>query len=148
LKKTSGIHEKGTFTLNDSLKLLKKNPDFQKVGAIAMFVGVVKGKIKKGENVRKLVLEAYEEKANEVLENICDELKKMPGIIDVQIHHFLGEFKVGEELVYVVVAGQHRRVVFEALEKAVERYKKEAPIFKKEHIVDEKGREKAYWVSE
>ncbi len=70
------------------------------------------------------------------------------GIVDVQIHHLLGEFSVGEDLVYVLVAGSHREYIFPVLEEAVERYKKEAPIFKKETVITEKERTKAYWTSE
>ena len=94
------------------------------------------------------MLEAYEEKANEVLSKICSDLRKKPGIVDVQIHHLLGEFSVGEELVYVLVAGSHRRNVFPVLEEAVERYKREVPIFKKEYVLTDKGEESAYWVEE
>jgi len=98
--------------------------------------------------VEKLELEAYEEKANEILSEICEDLKKREGIIEVQIHHFLGEFEVGEDLVYVLVAGSHREKVFPVLKEAVERYKMEAPIFKKEHVIAEDGAREAYWVSE
>jgi molybdopterin synthase catalytic subunit len=80
--------------------------------------------------------------------NICDELRRKPGVIDVQIHHLLGEFSVGEDLVYVLVAGSHRENIFSVLEEAVERYKSEAPIFKKEHVLTEKGEKKACWLSE
>ena len=130
------------------MNLVKSNSEPQKVGAIAIFVGVVRGETKEKKEVKKLELEAYEEKADEALNTICVELEQTPGVVDVQIHHLLGEFKVGEELVYVLVAGQHRTNVFSALEKAVERYKKEAPIFKKEKIVGKKGKPEAYWVSE
>ncbi len=101
-----------------------------------------------GENVQKLKLEAYEEKANEVLLNICRELSLKKGIVNVQIHHLLGEFEVGEDLVYVSVAGAHRSDVFPVLYEAVERYKKEAPVFKKELIIKLDGIQKEYWVSE
>ena len=60
----------------------------------------------------------------------------------------LGEFNVGDDLVYVAVAGSHRTEVFTVLREAVERYKSEAPIFKKEHVIDEKGSAVEYWVSE
>jgi len=46
------------------------------------------------------------------------------------------------------VAGGHRTNVFPVLQEAVERYKKEAPIFKKEYIKNKKGRTKSYWVNE
>lgn len=144
----AGVHRKGAFSLYDVLKSVRAKPGFNKVGAQAIFVGVVRGETLDGESVKRLQLEAYEEKANEVLENICNDLQKREGISDVQIHHFVGEFDVGEDLVYVVVAGSHRHNVFPALEEAVERYKKEVPIFKKEHVINEEGSTKSFWVSE
>ena len=142
-----GVTKKGKFSLLDMIKNVKSKTDFQKAGAIALFIGLVRGETLKGDKVQKLELEAYEEKANEILASICNDLKKKQGIVDVQIHHLLGEFSVGEDLVYVLVAGAHRRNVFSVLEEAVERYKKEAPIFKKEYITDEKGKTRAYWVT-
>ena len=143
-----GIHKKGEITLSELLKSVKEQADFRKAGAIATFIGVVRGETLGAENVTGLELEAYEEEANKVLGGICEELKKREGVVDVQIHHFVGEFGVGEDLVYVVVAGAHRGNVFGVLQEAVERYKKEAPVFKKEHIVDETGAGESYWVSE
>jgi molybdopterin synthase catalytic subunit len=143
-----GIHKKGEFTLSDLLKSVKKLSDFHRAGAIATFVGVVRGETVDGKNVTGMELEAYEEQANKILESICEELKTREGVVEVQIHHFVGEFSVGEDLVYVVVAGAHRQNVFAVLKEAVERYKSETPVFKKEHIVDETGTTEAYWVSE
>ena len=143
-----GIHKKGEMSLSELLKSVKERADFHRAGAIATFVGVVRGETLGGENVEGLELQAYEEEANKILGGICEELKKREGIVDVQIHHFVGEFSVGEDLVYVVVAGAHRENVFGVLKEAVERYKSEAPVFKKEHIVDETGASESYWVSE
>lgn len=142
------VHEKGTFFLMDMINDARKNASFRKTGAMATFVGVVRGENSNGEKVQKLKLEAYEDKANEILTSICDSLKKKAGIVDVQVHHLLGEFNVGEDIVYVLVAGSHRRNVFLVLEEAVERYKKEAPIFKKEYVKTGKGKLKASWISE
>ena len=144
----AGIHKKGAFSLTDGLKSVKNKKTFGEAGAIAVFIGVVRGKAAKSGKVQKLILEAYEEKANEVLTSICDDLRKKPGIVDVQIHHLLGEFDVGEDLVYVLVAGSHRGSVFPVLEEAVDRYKSEAPIFKKELVITGKGKKSGYWVSE
>ena len=145
---SAGVHKKGTFSLIDGLKSVKSKKTFGEAGAIAVFIGVVRRKAAKGGKVQKLILEAYEEKANEVLAGICADLRKKPGIVDVQIHHLLGEFDVGEDLVYVLVAGSHRGNVFPVLEEAVERYKSEAPIFKKEFRVSGKRKKNSYWVSE
>lgn len=144
----AGVHEKGTLSVSKLLSNIKKNSNFEKAGAIALFIGVARGETLEGEKVQKLTLEAYEEKANEVLAKICDDLSQKPGIVDVQIHHLLGEFNIGEDLVYVSVAGSHRTDVFPVLREAVERYKKEAPIFKKERVINAKGSATEYWVSE
>ncbi len=144
---SAGVHEKGELSLFDILRGLRSKPDFHKVGAIAIFIGVVRGEAKEGK-VQMLELEAYEDKANEVLMQICNDLKRREGVVDVQIHHFLGQFKVGEDIVYVVVAGSHRNDVFPVLVEAVEQYKKKAPIFKKEYVINEKGEVKSYWVYE
>ncbi len=146
--KHAGVHSKGTLRLSDIIESVTNGSDYNKVGAMTLFIGVVRGETTKGEKVKRLQLEAYGEQADKVLETICKDLKSERGIVDVQIHHFTGDFELGEDLVYVLVAGGHRQNVFPVLEKAVERYKKEAPIFKKEHIVDEKGKVTSYWVSE
>jgi molybdopterin synthase catalytic subunit len=148
LTEQAGVHEKGTLSVLDLLGNIKKNGNFEKAGAIALFIGVARGETLEGEKVQKLTLEAYEEKANEVLAKICNDLSQKPGIVDVQIHHLLGEFNVGEDLVYVSVAGSHRTDVFPVLREAVERYKNEAPIFKKERVISTKGSAAEYWVSE
>lgn len=146
--KHAGMHPKETLALQDVIESVRKRSDFKRVGAMALFVGVVRGKTEEGESVKSLQLEAYDEKADEVLEEICTDLKAKKGIVDVQIHHFIGKFELGEDLVYVIVAGEHRENVFPVLKEAVERYKKEAPIFKKEYVKDKKGKAKAYWVTE
>jgi len=144
----AGVHEKGTFSVLDLINNTKRSINYKKAGAMTLFIGVTRGETLEGEKVQKLTLEAYEEKANEVLNKICDDLSEKPGIVDVQIHHLLGEFDVGEEMVYVLVAGSHRTNVFPVLREAVERYKNEAPVFKKENVIDAKGSSNEYWVSE
>jgi molybdopterin synthase catalytic subunit len=148
LSAKAGVHEKGTFTVQDTIDNIKQDPNYHKAGAIGLFIGVVRGETLEGRTVERLRLEAYEEKANQVLGKICDDLEQKRGIVNVQIHHLLGEFNVGDDLVYVAVAGSHRTDVFPVLREAVERYKSEAPVFKKEHIVDSKGAKTQYWVSE
>jgi molybdopterin synthase catalytic subunit len=148
LSANAGVHEKGTFSVQDTINNIKKDSACHKAGAIALFIGVVRGETFEREKVEKLNLEAYEEKANKVLEEICNDLTKKPGIVNVQIHHLLGEFEVGEDLVYVAVAGSHRTDVFPVLREAVERYKSEVPVFKKEHIIDANGKAVEYWVAE
>ncbi|MGF3521832.1 MAG: molybdenum cofactor biosynthesis protein MoaE [Candidatus Bathyarchaeia archaeon] len=148
MTRRAGVHQKGSFTLADLMENIRNAEGSEKTGAITLFIGVVRGENAEGEKVEQITLEAYEEKANEVLEQICDDLKRKPGIVDVQIHHLLGDFSVGEDMVYVAVAGSHRTDVFPVLREAVERYKHEAPVFKKERTVDVHGAVKEKWISE
>ena len=142
-----GVHRKGTIRLADIIENTKQTKDYYKTGAITLFIGTVRNQTR-NRKVTKLELQAYDEQANEILQEICKDLRKKEGVTDVQIHHLLGTFKPGEELVYVLVAGTHRDKVFPTLQEAVERYKKEAPIFKKEHTVNQRGRTQACWTSE
>jgi molybdopterin synthase catalytic subunit len=144
----AGVHEKGTFNAQDVINNIKNDPNYPKAGAIALFIGVVRGETFENEKVEKLTIEAYEEKANNVLTKISVDLSQKQGIVNVQIHHLLGEFNVGDDLVYVAVAGSHRTDVFPVFREAVERYKSETPVFKKESITSKKGLPSEYWVSE
>ena len=56
-----GIHKKGELSLSELLKSVKERADFHRAGAIASFVGVVRGETLGGENVEGLELQAYEE---------------------------------------------------------------------------------------
>jgi molybdopterin synthase catalytic subunit len=143
----TGVHRKGTIRLADVIENTKQTQDYYRTGAIALFIGTVRNQTR-NRKVTKLELQAYDEQANKVLQEICKDLRKKEGVTDVQIHHLLGTFKPGEELVYVLVAGTHRDKVFPTLQVAVERYKKEAPIFKKEHTVNMRGTTQACWTSE
>jgi molybdopterin synthase catalytic subunit len=146
----AGVHEKGTFTLQDVVDNVKKDPHYGKSGAIGLFIGVVRGETLESEKgkVDGLTIEAYEEQANQVLNKISNELTQKSGIVNVQIHHLLGDFKIGDDLVYVAVAGSHRGDVFPVLQEAVERYKSEVPVFKKERIINKQGETSEYWVNE
>ncbi|MCW4051743.1 MAG: molybdenum cofactor biosynthesis protein MoaE [Candidatus Bathyarchaeota archaeon] len=148
MTETAGVHRKGSIKLSSILKNTRTRKNFADAGAIGLFIGVVRGKSSKKDEVLRLELEAYEEQADQILNGICKELKKKEGIVDVQIHHLLGEFGVGEALVYVLVAGSHRDEMFSTLKKAVQRYKREVPIFKKEYIAKENGQLESYWENE
>ncbi len=146
-KTKAAIHKKGTITLAQIIKNTRQSKNYRRTGAVTLFIGTVRGETQ-DRKVTKLELEAFEEQANTTLHNIRDDLRKRSGITDVQIHHLIGTFKPGEDLVYVLVAGTHRGAVFPTLQEAVERYKREVPIFKKEHTINKRGEREARWVTE
>ena len=137
----SGIFKKGEISVEDLVFSLKNNPESKKIGAISIYNGVVRGTSKTGEEVSGILIESYVEKCNEILTNISEDLKKKEGIIDVIICHFIGEFEIGEDLVYVGVSSGHRKEMIPVFKEAIERYKNEGLLWKKEKLVN--GKE--YW---
>ena len=77
----------------------------------------------------------------ELVKKIIDDSKTEFGITDAIVEHRIGTVTVGEAVMYVLVASEHRKESFQALVKIVDRVKHEVPIWKKE--VTDKG---AYWV--
>lgn len=136
-----GIHRKGEVDLPKLLKKLKRGLG-KNVGAIGCFVGVVRGLSKKSEKVKFLEYEGSDD-ALKKLKEIATETEKRPNIRRVMIHHVIDKLKLGEDAIYVLVAGQNRADVFTALPEIMNRVKKEVPIWKKE--VTET---REYWVHE
>jgi molybdopterin synthase catalytic subunit len=147
--KRSGICQKGELSFEELLEDLRGKSGFTKVGGIGIFIGIVRGRSLEGHTVTRLDVDSYEEEAESALSRICSELAKKEGISDVRIYHIVGEFQPGDDLVYVMVSGTHRDDIFKVLKEAVERYKHEAPFFKKEYLIDKKTGEKiTRWVEE
>ena len=132
----SGIYEKDEINLSNILFSLKNHPEIQEVGSILTFTGIVRNTSKDGKLVNSLEIDAYEELANQSIDKICKEVREIPGIIDVIIIHFKGVFEITDELVHVIIASSHREEGFKALRLAVERYKKEIAVWKKEVFLD------------
>ena len=138
-----GIHSRGDISLEQVVDEIRKHPDFAKAGAIATFIGIVREDPveSSGSKVRHLEYEAFEEVAIQKLQELRNDLANREGIVDVSLHHVVDRLGVGDESLIVAVLGTRRRFVFPVLEEAVERVKKEVPIWKKEFTSDN-----AYWV--
>ena len=132
----SGIYEKDKISLSNIIFSLKNHPKIKDAGSILTFTGIVRNTSKNGKLIRSLEIDAYEELANNSINKICKEIKEVPGIVDIVIVHFKGAFDIKDELVHVVVASSHREEGFKALRLAVEKYKKEIAVWKKEVFSD------------
>jgi len=132
----SGIYEKDEVNLNNIIFSLKDHPKIKDAGSILTFTGIVRNTSKNGKLISSLEIDAYEELANRSINKICKEIKEIPGIVDIIIVHFKGVFDIKDELVHVVVASSHREEGFKALRLAVEKYKKEIAVWKKEVFSD------------
>jgi len=113
-------------TLGALVRAVRAHPDIHKAGAILTFTGVVRGE------ALALEFDIYEGEAQQRISSIVRDLRAIEGIVDAKIYHKSGRVNRGEDIVYIVVAAAHRQEGFRALRDAIERIKKEVPIWKKE----------------
>ncbi|MGA3199133.1 MAG: molybdenum cofactor biosynthesis protein MoaE [Halobacteriota archaeon] len=113
-------------TLGALVRAVRAHRDIHKAGAILTFTGVVRGE------ALALEFDIYEGEAQQRISSIAHDLTAIEGIVDARIYHKSGRVNKGEDIVYIVVAAAHRQEGFKALRDAIERIKKEVPIWKKE----------------
>jgi molybdopterin synthase catalytic subunit len=78
------------------------------IGAVATFVGVVRGETK-GREVRYLEYEAYLEMAEQTLRQLGGEVRtRWPTIREVAIVHRVGRLEIGETAVVIALSAAHR----------------------------------------
>ncbi len=103
-------------------------------GAVVTFAGVVRDHAEGRPGVEAMTYEAYEEPAVRALTDIVAEMRRRwPDIARVALLHRVGDLRLSEASVFVVVSAPHRGVAFEAAEFAIDTLKRSAPIWKQEH---------------
>ncbi|MGB9827462.1 MAG: molybdenum cofactor biosynthesis protein MoaE [Thermosphaera sp.] len=115
-------------------ELAKADPDHY-VGGVGLFIGLVKGDVN-GSTVFSLEYSAIKDMAERVMSQIAYEIAEKYGLQGILIYHRVGELKPGELTLVIAVAGKSRVNVMPALAEALERVKKEVPVFKLEHRCD------------
>jgi len=104
-------------------------------GALVLFVGTVRND-HQGREVVRITYEAYRPMAEDALERIANELESSTDGLRVRIAHRLGTLRVGESSVVIATAAAHRAAAYEASRAALERLKRETPIWKREWYSD------------
>ncbi len=128
-------------SLDDVVKGIKDVEGIESCGAIAIYIGFVKG-IVDGVKVHELTYEVNEEFTLRALNKILnDVIEKNNRILAAKVFHRVGSFKQGDEVLWVAVAGVSRRDVIPALTEIIERVKHETGIWKLE-----KRDDGSYWV--
>lgn len=116
-------------TLYDLVEKVKADTDPARVGMILCHNGVVRGTTRDRQPTESLEIDVNQAS----WENVLDEMRSRPGIASIEAHLFTGERRVGDDVMYVVVAGDIRENVFPVLEETVNRLKAEA-VIKREKI--------------
>ncbi|PKN35179.1 MAG: molybdenum cofactor biosynthesis protein MoaE [Deltaproteobacteria bacterium HGW-Deltaproteobacteria-19] len=101
--------------LMDMIQSVKSHPRFSEAGMILCHNGVVRATSRDGRPVSQVTVRADRER----LASIVAEIKGRPGIVEVLAEVREGTLRVGEDVMYVVVAGDFRENVFAALMDAV-----------------------------
>jgi molybdopterin synthase catalytic subunit len=104
-------------------------------GAVVTFQGTVRDH-HQGRPVARLDYTAYRPMAEAVLRRIVAELEAANRDLRAAVAHRLGEVPAGETSVVIAVASPHRADAFDAARQALERLKREVPIWKREHYAD------------
>ncbi len=94
------------------LEKIKQHPDYHKAGMILCHNGVVRTTSREGEEVTGLKVEVNHARLKEILE----EQKQRPGIVEILIEIFEDKLlTVGDDVMFIVVAGDIRETVIASL---------------------------------
>lgn len=104
-------------------------------GAVTLFLGTVRNH-HRGRPVERLTYSAYRSMAEERLLRIAHELEAEGDNLAVAIVHRLGEVPAGAASVAIATASPHRAAAYDSSREALERLKREVPIWKREHYAD------------
>ena len=88
----------------------KANPE--ELGMILIHNGIVRGTSKSGKSVRGMKLSYNQEK----LDSVIPIFKQKPGITAVRVWINTGDLKVGDNIMFLLVAGRFKTNVFPVLE--------------------------------
>ena len=132
--------QKDDFSVTDEIERVKASS--KSIGGIVAFLGAGRD-ISKGEEIVRLDFEYYPGMAEKKLNEIRKRALQNFNIIEMGIFHRVGKIGIGENIVLIIAAAQHRNDAFTACEWAISELKRITPIWKKE--ITKKGE---VWVEE
>ena len=121
-------------SINDWFKEAKEHPSAPNVGMYLVHNGVVretsKAKVRHGEENTKPVVGMEFSYDKEKLEQAIEEAYKQPGVLYIKVWINEGLLNVGDDIMYVLIGGDIRPRVVDALQYLVGRVKNECVIEK------------------
>jgi molybdopterin synthase catalytic subunit/molybdopterin converting factor small subunit len=121
------------FSLDAEVERIKRSS--RSIGGIVTFLGTTRD-ISRGGAVAKLEFEHYPGMAEKKLAEIREGAIRRFGLIDAIIIHRVGTLPVGENIVLIVTAAEHRDEAFQACRFCIDELKRITPIWKKETTPD------------
>jgi len=117
------------FDVSAEIAALRRNDP--KVGAVASFIGIVRD-VNEGYAVAEMTLEHYPGMTEKAIVEIIGQARSRWKVLNVLVIHRVGQLKPLDQIVLVVVAGEHRGEAFAACEFIMDFLKTRAPFWKKE----------------
>lgn len=118
------------FSVEDETEKLRSVS--KRIGGMVTFLGTAR-EYSKGREIHHLTFEHYPGMAEKCLSAIRERALKEHDIIDVTILHRVGKISIGENIVLVIAAAEHRAAAFTACAFCIDELKKTAPIWKREN---------------
>ena len=107
-------------SLTNMLETVKKHPEYHKAGMILCHNGVVRGTSRNGRKVSGLMITVNHQKLKQVLAVG----KQTPGIIEILVKiHENRKLAVGDDVMFLVVAGDIRETVINVLSETLDAIK-------------------------
>ena len=103
-------------------------------GAVASFIGAVRNH-DGGESVDAIEYSSHPS-SPQILREIASEMRDRPGVHCIVAWHRVGRLEIGDDVMVVAVAAEHRAQAFRAVETIVEDVKAKLPIWKKQELSD------------
>jgi molybdopterin synthase catalytic subunit/molybdopterin converting factor small subunit len=121
--------QKEDFSIDAELARVRARSN--RIGGIAVFLGTARDR-SKGRDVSGIKFEYYEGMAQKKLHEIRERALKDFDVIEVLIIHRYGDIQVGENIVLVIAAAEHRAEAFRACKWSIDELKQITPIWKLE----------------
>ena len=100
---------------------IKRKANSEELGMILVHNGIVRATSKSGKSVRGMKLSYDKER----LDSIVLTLKQKPGVVDIRVWINAGDLRVGDDIMFLIVAGRFRTDVLPVFEELLSVIKRE-----------------------
>lgn len=102
---------------------------YEEAGALVEFRGLVR-RTEREKKISALVYEIYEKMAHRLIREILERLNQEHPILSATVIHRYGIVPTGEASIYVRIQSKHRGEAFRVLERFMNDFKADVPIWK------------------
>jgi molybdopterin synthase catalytic subunit len=121
--------QQGDFSIDAELARVRARS--KRIGGIAVFLGTARDR-SKGRDVSSIKFEYYEGMAQRKLHEIRRRALQDFDVLEVLIVHRYGDIEIGQNIVLVIAAAEHRAEAFRACKWSIDELKQITPIWKQE----------------